>query len=71
VRCFEDPDVVHVAGRVDPASDIEIIGLELVLADFDTVTRNLERTVRAAKAGRKEDVARRDLLARVADHLRA
>jgi ribosome-binding ATPase len=69
VRCFEDPDVVHVEGRIDPASDIEVINLELALADFDTVTRNLERAVKAAKTGRKEDLARRDLLANVADHL--
>ena len=69
VRCFEDPDVVHVEGRIDPAGDIEVINLELALADFDTVTRNLERAVKAAKTGKKEDVARRDLLAHVADHL--
>ena len=69
VRCFEDSDVVHVEGRVDPASDIEVIHLELALADFETVTRNLERAVKAAKTGRKEDLQRRDLLAQVADHL--
>src|SRR6056297_225556 len=69
VRCFEDPDVIHVEGRVDPAGAIEVINLELALADFETVTRNLERAVKAAKTGRKEDLARRDLLARVADHL--
>jgi ribosome-binding ATPase len=69
VRCFEDSDVVHVEGRVDPASDIEVIHLELALADFETATRNLERAVKAAKTGRKEDLQRRDLLAQVADHL--
>jgi ribosome-binding ATPase len=69
VRCFEDPDVVHVEGRVDPAGDIEVIHLELALADFETVTRNLERAVKTAKTGRKEDIQRRDLLAQVADHL--
>jgi GTP-binding protein YchF len=69
VRCFEDPDVVHVEGRVDPVGDIEVINLELALADFDTVTRHLERAVKTAKTGKKEDIARRDLLARVADHL--
>jgi len=69
VRCFEDSDVVHVEGRVDPASDIEVIHLELALADFETATRNLERAVKTAKTGRKEDVQRRDLLAQVADHL--
>jgi GTP-binding protein YchF len=69
VRCFENDDVVHVAGQVDPIHDIQIINLELVLADFGTVTRHLERAVRAAKAGRKEDIRRRDVLARVADGL--
>ena len=69
VRCFEDPDVVHVEGRIDPAGDIEVIHLELALADFDTVTRNLERAVKAAKTGKKEDIVRRDLLAHVAEHL--
>ncbi|MFU8895327.1 MAG: redox-regulated ATPase YchF [Gammaproteobacteria bacterium] len=69
VRCFEDADVVHVEGRVDPASDIEVIHLELALADFETVSRNLERAVKTAKTGRKEDLQRRDLLAQVADHL--
>ncbi len=69
VRCFEDSDVVHVEGRVDPVGDIEMINLELALADFDTVTRHLERAVKTAKTGKKEDLARRDLLARVADHL--
>ena len=69
VRCFEDPDVVHVEGRIDPAGDIEVIHLELALADFETVTRNLERAVKTAKTGRKEDIQRRDLLAQVADHL--
>ena len=69
VRCFEDSDVVHVEGRVDPASDIEVIHLELALADFETATRNLERAVKTAKTGRKEDLQRRDLLAQVADHL--
>jgi GTP-binding protein YchF len=69
VRCFEDSDVVHVEGRVDPAGDIEVIHLELALADFDTVTRHLERAVKTAKTGKKEDLARRDLLASVAEHL--
>jgi len=69
VRCFQDDDVVHVAGQVDPCSDIEVINTELALADLETVTRNLERAVKASKAGDKEAIARRDLLARVGDHL--
>jgi ribosome-binding ATPase len=65
VRCFEDDNVVHVAGRVDPASDIETIQTELALADLDTVKRGLDRTVRQAKGGDKEAVALQALLLRV------
>ncbi len=69
VRCFEDPDVVHVAGRVNPVADIETINLELALADLDTVERNLARAERAAKAGDKEAIARKQLLERVRECL--
>ena len=58
VRCFEDDDVIHVAGRVDPISDIEVIDTELALADMDTVERALQRVSRQAKSGDKELVAR-------------
>ena len=69
VRCFVDDDVVHVEGRVDPVDDAEVINTELALADLETVGRNLERAVKASKAGDKEAVAKRDLFARVGDHL--
>jgi len=69
VRCFESEDVVHVEGGVNPVADIEVINLELALADFETVTRNLERAVKNAKTGAREAVAWRDLLGRVADGL--
>ncbi len=71
VRCFESSDVVHVEGQINPIADIETIALELVLADFETVTRNLQKAVRNAKTGAKEAVAWRDLLGHVADHLDA
>jgi GTP-binding protein YchF len=51
VRCFEDPNVVHVDGRVDPIADIETINTELVLKDLDTVQKRLDRARRAAKGG--------------------
>ncbi|MEY3019752.1 MAG: hypothetical protein RLZZ272_736 [Actinomycetota bacterium] len=54
VRCFEDPDVVHVEGRVDPASDIATVTTELVLKDLETVERRHERAQRAAKGGDRE-----------------
>lgn len=58
VRCFEDDDVVHVAGRIDPLGDIATIDTELALADLDTVTRALDRAMRAAK-GKDADAAAR------------
>ncbi|MEX0899511.1 MAG: redox-regulated ATPase YchF [Gammaproteobacteria bacterium] len=58
VRCFQDDDVVHVAGQVDPLSDIEVIDTELALADMDSVERALNRVTRQAKGGDKESVAR-------------
>lgn len=58
VRCFEDDDVVHVAGRVDPIADIETIATELALADMDTVERAHTKATRNAKSGDKEAKAR-------------
>ena len=70
VRCFVDDDVVHVSGRIDPLTDIEVINTELALADLDTVERTLQRTVKAAKAASDKDaIARRDLFERVRSHL--
>jgi GTP-binding protein YchF len=57
VRCFEDPDVTHVMGAVDPVRDREVIELELALADLATVEKRLDRVRRAAKSGEKEAVA--------------
>ncbi|HEX5419479.1 MAG TPA: redox-regulated ATPase YchF [Gammaproteobacteria bacterium] len=66
VRCFENDDVTHVAGRVDPLDDIETIDTELILADLETVERNLQRAERNAKTNEKAAVARRDSLKRLA-----
>ncbi|BCX81892.1 ribosome-binding ATPase [Methylomarinovum caldicuralii] len=71
VRCFEDGDVTHVAGSVDPVRDIEIINTELVLADMETVDRALQRVTRAAKSGDKAARAEKALLESVAAHLDA
>ncbi len=71
VRCFEDDDVTHVAGAVDPLRDIEVINTELLLADLDTVERALEKAQRRAKTGQKEEIARRDCLQRLSEHLNA
>ncbi|HHH12950.1 MAG TPA: redox-regulated ATPase YchF, partial [Thiolapillus brandeum] len=69
VRCFENDDVVHVAGRVDPLADIEVINTELALADLETVEKSLEKATRMAKTGDKKILARKALLERVRDHL--
>jgi GTP-binding protein YchF len=54
VRCFEDSNVVHVAGKIDPVSDIEVIHTELALADMATVDRTRERNLGSARSGNKE-----------------
>src|SRR5262245_42145913 len=69
VRCFEDADVVHVGGSVDPLRDVETVETELVLADLDTVARRLERVRRAARGGRKEDQAEAAFFAALSEHL--
>jgi len=58
VRCFEDPNVVHVSGKVDPVSDIETIITELALADLQTVEKQLARTAKIAKAGGDKEAQR-------------
>ena len=66
VRCFEDPNVIHVAGRVDPIADIEVIQTELCLADMGTVEKALQRYTKAAKSGNdKEATALVALLTKV------
>jgi ribosome-binding ATPase len=69
VRCFEDDDVVHVSGSVDPARDIEIITTELVLADLATVEKRLERANRTARTGDKDAIRERDVIEALRDHL--
>ncbi len=65
VRAFENADVVHVAGKVDPLADIETINTELALADLATVEKALDRAARASKSGEKDAARKRDLLERV------
>ena len=69
VRCFVDDDVVHVAGRIDPLADIEVINTELALADLETVERGLQRAEKASKAGDKDAIRLRELLKRMREHL--
>lgn len=69
VRCFDNDDVIHVDGRVDPLSDVEVINTELALADLDTVERNLQRAEKVAKTGQKDALLKRDYLQRLYAHL--
>src|SRR6266567_788107 len=66
VRCFEHPDIVHVAGKIDPLSDIETIDTELALADLESVDKALNRVERAAKANDKEALAKKPVLQKLA-----
>ncbi len=65
VRCFEDPDVHHVAGSVDPVRDIEVINTELMLADLEQVTKRRERLVKDIKRGDKSAAAEEAVLAKI------
>lgn len=69
VRCFEDGNVVHVAGKVDPLSDIEVINTELALADMETVEKTMQRESKKAKSGDKEAIALCAVLEKVQKHL--
>lgn len=69
VRCFEDDNVVHVAGQINPAADIETIDTELALSDLATVTRALDKQSRKARSGDKEAAASLDVLERLDNQL--
>jgi ribosome-binding ATPase len=69
VRCFENDDVTHVAGRIDPIDDIETINTELALADLESVEKQLYKAERSAKTGQKDALFLRDSLAKIKAHL--
>lgn len=69
VRCFEDPNIVHVAGQVDPIADIEVINTELALADLATAERALERNQRTARSGDKDAIRMVQILERIVQAL--
>jgi ribosome-binding ATPase len=71
VRCFEDKDIIHVSGKIDPVSDIETITTELVLADLETVTKALDKSERLAKGNNKDAKAETDLARKLLPHLDA
>ena len=69
VRCFDDDDILHSVGSVDPVRDIEIISTELALADLQSCEKQLENNIRKAKGMDKEAIKNVDLLKRLVDHL--
>lgn len=71
VRCFNDDNVIHVSGRVDPLDDIEVINTELALADIETVSRALKRLSRVVKSGDTDGKKKHAILGIVRDHLDA
>ena len=71
VRCFDDGNIVHVAGKVDPLADIEVINTELALADMETVEKSIARESKKAKSGDKEAIVLVALLEKIQKHLDA
>ena len=69
VRCFENDDVTHVTGKIDPVDDIETIDTELALADLESVEKQLYKAEKTAKTNDKDAVAIRDALKKTRDHL--
>jgi len=69
VRCFEDPNVVHVDGRVDPIRDIETINFELIFADMESLEKRLEKAKKQAKSGEKQYIEEVALLERIKENL--
>ncbi|MBM7552188.1 redox-regulated ATPase YchF [Thalassobacillus pellis] len=67
VRAFQDENITHVSGQVDPISDIETINLELILADLETVTKRMDRVAKMARQKDKEAVAEYDVLTKLKD----
>ena len=71
VRCFEDTEVIHTMGAVDPIRDIEVVTTELVLADLDAVQKRIDKTQKKAKSGDKDAQAELALLEKLSPHLNA
>ncbi|MFC4024196.1 redox-regulated ATPase YchF [Oceanobacillus longus] len=69
VRCFVDENITHVSGKVDPIDDIEIINLELILADLETVNKRFHRVEKLARQKDKDAVAEHDVLVKIKDGL--
>lgn len=71
VRCFEDDDIIHVAGKISPLDDIEIINTELILADLSIIEKLLEKAVKNTKSGQKDGAPLREVLEKILPALEA
>ena len=71
VRAFENPDIIHVHNRVEPADDIEIINTELILADLETLAKRKLKTIKEARAGKKEALAEMGVLEKLETGMQA
>ncbi len=69
VRCFEDENVIHVENKINPQDDIEVINLELIFADLESLEKQLQRVTRTARSGDKDAVADKELLEKMKIHL--
>ncbi|KKQ52935.1 MAG: translation-associated GTPase [Parcubacteria group bacterium GW2011_GWD2_38_12] len=70
VRIFEDPNIIHVESRINPLSDIEVINTELILADLDSVTKQIERAQRNTRTGNKDAILELGALTKIQDALK-
>jgi GTP-binding protein YchF len=71
VRCFEDEKITHVSGKIDPSRDIEIINLELILADLETINKRYEKIAKLVKVGERKDIDEFDVLSKIKPILEA
>jgi ribosome-binding ATPase len=69
VRCFENDDIIHVANKIDPIADIDVIDTELCLADLTAVEKAVDRAAKAVKAGDKDAARKRELFTKLREHL--
>lgn len=69
VRCFENDDITHVDGKINPVSDAEVINLELIFADLQTIEKSLQKANKNAKTGQKDQVAAKNFLEKLYKHL--
>lgn len=69
VRCFENTDIIHVSGKIDPLSDIETINTELMLADLSTIEKQLHKANKNAKGGDKDAKQQQEILKQLQAHL--